>query len=137
MLFPEITGYDTQSFSFSIQYHPEQDTSIQMHTDASSVTLNINFNLPDEKFTGSEVDFYDSQKGKLNRVTFQPGVALIHKGHVPHAAHPIKTGERSNLVFWLYGDRMLISPQNDQKIFYPSRDRWTIPTSVSDDFAPF
>lgn len=50
MLFPEIMGYDTQTFGFSINYQPDTDASIRPHTDASSVTLNINMNLPDEPF---------------------------------------------------------------------------------------
>lgn len=57
-----------------------------MHTDASSVTLNINLNLPDEKFSGSEVDFHDASSGELNRLSFKPGIAVLHKGSVAHRA---------------------------------------------------
>ena len=42
------------------------------------------------------------------QTTFEPGKAIIHTGNVPHATHPITSGQRSNLVVWLYGDRMQI-----------------------------
>ena len=51
MLFPEVTGFDTQTFGFSIYYEPNTDSSIRPHTDASAVTLNININLPGEEPT--------------------------------------------------------------------------------------
>ena len=53
MLFPDVMGYDTQTFGFSIQWQADADTSLRAHTDASSVTLNINLNLPGEDFSGS------------------------------------------------------------------------------------
>ena len=89
LLFPEIIGYDTQTFGFSIYYDPSTDASIRPHTDASSVTLNINLNLPGEEFSGSELDFYDQVNAKVVQLSFKPGTAMIHKGNVPHAAKPI------------------------------------------------
>ena len=70
LLWPETTGYDSQTFGFSIQWQaPEKDasgggstdTNIRQHTDASSVTLNLNINLPGEEFTGAL--FCGSQNG--------------------------------------------------------------------------
>ncbi|MCV2402499.1 2OG-Fe(II) oxygenase [Marinomonas sp. C2222] len=137
LLFPEIVGYDTQSFGFSIQYQAGKDTSLRLHTDASSVTLNININLPDEEFAGSEVDFYDPSTGKVNRLSFKPGTAMIHRGNVAHAAQPITSGTRSNLVLWLYGDRMQIPNGRNQNTSIDAAQRWTTPTSKQDTFAPF
>lgn len=68
-------GYDNQTFGFSIQYNPDKDKDLRAHTDASSATLNININLPEEKFTGSEVDFYDKASGKMVQAIFEPGKA--------------------------------------------------------------
>lgn len=65
MLFPEVMGFDTQTFGFSIYYEPNTDSSIRPHTDASAVTLNINLNLPGEEFTGSQVDFYHPYTGDI------------------------------------------------------------------------
>lgn len=138
LLFPEITGYDTQTFGFSIEYKPEGDTSIRMHTDASSVTLNINLNLPDENFTGSELDFYNLETKKYDRVKFEPGVAILHRGNVAHAALPITSGARTNFVLWLYGDQMQIPRRNSaSSVELTAQERWTIPSHEYDSFAPF
>lgn len=45
--------------------------------------MNINLNLPNEKFTGSEVDFYDRETSTKIKTLFEPGMAIIHKGSVP------------------------------------------------------
>lgn len=137
LLFPEIMGYDAQTFGFSIHYQPNTDTSLRMHTDASSVTLNINMNLPDETFSGSEVSFYDPTSGNLIEQTFEPGVALIHRGHVPHVTHPITQGSRSNLVMWLYGNNGQIPMHNIESESVEPTLRWTTPTDKLDTFAPF
>ena len=144
-------GYDNQTFGFSIQYNPDKDIDLRAHTDASAATLNININLPDEKFTGSQVDFYDKATGKTIQTVFEPGKAIIHSGNVPHATHPITSGQRSNLVVWLYGDRMQIprggtnsygSVDNSVPITGTTekispRERWSEPKGSKDTFAPF
>ena len=136
LLFPEITGFDAQTFGFSIQWQAGMDTSLRLHTDASSVTMNINMNLPGEEFTGSEVDFYDAKTGTVKRLSFEPGTAMIHRGHVPHASQPILSGERSNMVLWLYGDSMQI-PLSDTSLVIDAQERWTMPTTARDSSAPF
>lgn len=143
-------GYDNQTFGFSIQYNPDKDRDLNPHTDASSATLNININLPDEGFTGSEVDFYDNATRQTVRTVFEPGKAIIHRGSVPHVTHPITSGQRSNLVVWLYGDRMQIprGGANSYGSFGDSgttvnaenitaRERWSVPNTPKDTFAPF
>ena len=137
MLFPEITGYDTQTFGFSIKWQAGMDTSLRLHTDASAVTINLNMNLPDESYTGSEVDFYDPVTGKVNRLTFEPGTAMIHRGHVAHASQPILSGERSNMVLWLYGDHMQIPGQSQTAQQFDANERWSIPDGRRDNSAPF
>lgn len=137
LLFPEIVGFDTQGFGFSIQYEAGVDTSLRMHTDASAATLNINLNVPGETFTGSQVDFYDPKTRNMNRLSFEPGMAMIHKGSVAHAAQPIQSGQRSNLVLWLFGEGGYI-PHNvkaDESI--SAHDRWQVPNAKQDHYAPF
>lgn len=145
-------GYDNQTFGFSIQYNPDKDKDLHAHTDASSATLNINTNLPDEEFTGSIVDFYDKASGKTVQTKFQPGKAIIHRGNVPHATHPIESGQRSNLVVWLYGDNMQI-PRGSTSSYgnignsssikdvalenVTARQRWSLPDGPKDTVAPF
>jgi hypothetical protein len=136
LLFPEVMGYDTQTFGFSILYRPTTDASIRPHTDASAVTLNINLNLPDESFTGSAVNFYDSTSSQVTPVTFKPGTAMIHRGNIPHAAEPITSGERTNFVLWLFGDGGRL-PSPETKGIIDARERWTMPTAETDDYAPF
>jgi len=137
LLFPEIVSYDTQTFGFSIQYEPGIDTSLQLHSDASAATLNINLNLPGEAFTGSEVDLYDPASGNANRLSFKPGMAMIHKGTVPHAARPITSGKRTNFVLWLYGDRMQLPRGLESEITLKANDRWSVPAASKDNVAPF
>lgn len=137
MLFPEVMGYDSQTFGFSIKWQAGMDTSLRLHTDASAVTMNINMNLEGEAFTGSEVDFYDPSTGKLNRLSFEPGTAMIHRGNVAHAAQPITSGERSNMVLWLYGNSMQVPQASKQTNTIDAVKRWTTPTEKKDSYAPF
>ncbi|BED89169.1 hypothetical protein PspMM1_16370 [Pseudoalteromonas sp. MM1] len=137
LLFPEIIGYDTQTFGFSIYYDPSTDASIRPHTDASSVTLNINLNLPGEEFSGSELDFYDQVNAKVVQLSFKPGTAMIHKGSVPHAAKPITSGDRTNLVLWLFGDNGRIPAPGSKRTDIDAKDRWTTPKTTPDGYAPF
>ena len=65
LLFPEVMGFDSQTFGFSIQYEPDMDTSLRLHTDASAATLNVNLNLPGESFTGSEVETFCASLAKM------------------------------------------------------------------------
>lgn len=137
LLFPETVGYDTQTFGFSINYQPTTDTSIRPHSDASSVTLNINVNRPGEEFTGSTVDFFHPATGAVNALRFAPGTAMIHRGHAPHAAQPIETGERTNLVLWLFGEGGRVPSQLTDATQTDARDRWTVPNATPDGYVPF
>ena len=138
LLFPDVYGYDSQTFGFSIQWEAGKDTTLRPHTDASSVTLNINLNLPGEDFSGSAVRFIDPVGRKVESLTFEPGTALIHHGNVAHASEPIMHGERRNLVLWLYGEQGQTPVQNAIHLPQATADeRWSIPMISSDDFAPF
>ena len=137
LLFPDVTGYDSQTFGFSIQWQPDTDTSLRAHTDASSVTLNINLNLPGEDFAGSGVRFFDNQTRQISELTFAPGTALIHHGSVPHESMPITEGERSNLVLWLYGEGGQVARGGIKTQPIDANQRWTLPDIKNDGFAPF
>lgn len=137
LLFPDIMGYDTQTFGFSINWQPDKDASLRAHTDASAVTLNINLNLPDEDFEGSALRFFDRDTQMIHQLSFAPGTALIHHGSVPHETVPITDGERSNFVLWLYGDKGQIPPHGVRQNEATPHMRWTIPSEARDNFAPF
>ena len=128
LLFPDYvqTEDDTQSFSFSIQYQAGKDQSIREHSDASSLTLNINLNLPGEEWTGSSLYFKDRTTGEKSMVDFEPGTAVIHRGPHPHAAVPITSGERSNWVLWLSGESQRYFPYD---YHLDPTDRWVKPSA--------
>lgn len=137
LLFPDIVGYDGQTFGFSIQWQAGKDTTLRPHTDASSVTLNINLNLPSETYSGSAVRFMDPVARRVESLTFEPGTALIHHGSVPHASEPILEGERHNFVLWLYGDHGQTSRSGIPSEPASPEARWTVPNIPSDGVAPF
>jgi len=137
LLFPEVMGYDSETFGFSIQWQAGKDTSLRPHTDASSVTLNINLNLPDEDFDGSAVGFFDPSTGKRLDYTFKPGTAVIHRGDVPHVSLPITKGGRSNFVLWLYGENGRIPRFGSNEAAVDPKVRWTVPPTTNSGFAPF
>lgn len=137
LLFPDVTGYDSQTFGFSIQWKADTDVSLRPHSDASSVTLNINLNLPGEGFSGSAVSFIDPVSRRVEKLTFEPGTALIHHGSVPHASEPITEGSRSNFVLWLYGQHGQVARGDHPVSDIAAKDRWTVAGVPSDGFAPF
>lgn len=137
LLFPDVVGYDTQTFGFSIHWQENKDTSLRAHSDASAVTLNINLNLPGEEFDGSAVSFFDPATRKVDKLTFEPGTALIHHGSVPHASEPITRGERYNFVLWLYGENGQVPVRGAPASDIDAQQRWTVPTVPSDGFGPF
>jgi predicted 2-oxoglutarate/Fe(II)-dependent dioxygenase YbiX len=108
MLFPDSVGTedDTDYFAFTIRYNTEEDMELKEHRDASVVTINVNLNLPDEEYHGSSLYLLDEEGGGSTRhsITFDPGMMLIHRGSVRHAALPITSGTRHNLVIWLFGE---------------------------------
>lgn len=138
LLFPDVYGYDSQTFGFSIQWEAGGDTTLQAHTDASSVTLNINLNLPGEEFSGSAVRFMDPATKTVKDLTFEPGKALIHHGSAMHASKPITQGERHNFVLWLYGENgQTPYPHGFSGTPASAQERWSLPKTPSDRFAPF
>ena len=108
-LFPEmIQQSDTEKIhAFTVRYKKGEDRSLALHVDTSQVTLNVNINNPEEEFTGSDLYFYDIKdqekpKPEKHFVNFESGMALIHLGKQMHAACPIMSGERTNLIVWMY-----------------------------------
>ena len=87
---------------------PTRDFELKEHRDASIVTLNINLNLPEEMFAGSEVFFrkfpsndehaddrWDipirggGEGDDVGTVRFSPGMAIVHLGAHRHGSLPI------------------------------------------------
>lgn len=129
MFFREYIGChdDIEYFAFTIRYDGDQDSINNMrdvklneHRDASVITLNVNLNLPDENYSGSDLFFsefphQDSTFDTVNTtsfVKFTPGMAVIHLGAHRHGSIAILPDEnnvntsatRYNLVIWLFGE---------------------------------
>ncbi|MEL0657366.1 2OG-Fe(II) oxygenase, partial [Pseudoalteromonas issachenkonii] len=78
-------------------------------------------------FTGSEVDFYHPYPGDIKSLTFQPGTAMLHRGNIAHAAKAITSGERTNFLMWLYGERGRLRSQGAPRIPVDAKQRWCNP----------
>lgn len=135
----------SESFGFSIHYSPETEQGIRWHSDASAMTFNVNMDPPSSSnsnsaWAGSSLIFADRSTGKETEVNFQAGVAVIHRGAIPHTALPITEGERSNLVLWVMGKggRQAFMPYENQM---DPKERWSKPVLTEDEepdmWAPF
>jgi hypothetical protein len=121
MLFQEHVGCndDIEYFAFTIRYDGDNDTGrftedsardvkLSEHRDASVITLNLNLNLPHERYAGSDV-YFRSAQNTTSLVQFTPGMALIHLGAHRHGSISIAStagsvgAMRYNLVVWLFG----------------------------------
>lgn len=132
---------DSQSFGFSIEYQPTTEQGIRMHSDSSALTLNINMNLPGEEWEGSSLIFVDPDTHERKIVEFGHGVAVMHRGAIPHAALPLTSGIRKNLVLWLYGQNGRVNrhfPYNEDEQLSQAM-RWAKPEFCipQDSWAPF
>lgn len=97
-LLPQATsGYPVDHHhSFIVEYKEGADLSLDMHTDDSDVTLNINIC---DSFTGAGLSFcglYGAVDRRiLNRqYSHKLGRAVIHAGLHTHGADTLETGER-------------------------------------------
>ena len=62
--------------------------------------------MPTQSYLGSELQFVvDAKISKDTHATvrFDPGMTVFHLGAHRHAALPIESGTRTNLVIWLHG----------------------------------
>lgn len=129
MLFPDITSRynpedDCETYAFTIRYQPDEDMELEEHSDGSMYTLNVNLNIvddPKEQYDGSSLYFLDKETGEKVPMIFEPGMAVLHRGLVRHAALPIQTGERHNLVIWVFGEGGYVRFGE-----YPEKERLTV-----------
>jgi len=133
-LFPADAGMadDAEYFAFTIRYSENEDVELREHRDASVFTLNVNLNLPEEGYGGSALYFVDpSDASNRYEVEFEPGMALLHRGALRHAALPIKGGTRQNLVIWLFGKGgdVRIAPYAEEEQLSVT-ERWGKDTSL-------
>eukprot|EP00760_Papus_ankaliazontas_P002849 PhM_4_TR11298/c0_g1_i1/m.93246 len=114
-LFPmEATfgGGFTSLHAFHIAYGEKKDRGLDMHTDQSSVTVNLCLG---KEFTGSTVTFCGvlaETDHRKHRVTYAhtPTRAVVHLGRLRHGADNIESGERHNIVLWSSNALLSASP---------------------------
>jgi len=97
--------------AFLVSYALDKDKDLKFHVDQSDVTVNVCLG---RQFEGGGLFFRGvrcpahQQTGAQpeEEVTFEhvAGRALLHRGHHRHGAHPIRSGERHNLILWCRGD---------------------------------
>jgi len=104
MLFPDIIGINDvfDQHGFTVRYKHGEDLELKEHRDSSNATMNLCLGRPG--FTGSSLYFREGQTSTTREFSFNVGDAIFHKGSHQHAALPLKTGERTNLVIWMYGE---------------------------------
>jgi len=78
------------------------------------------------KVIRSDDESQEQQKPRaVTNVSFAPGMAVLHRGIVRHAALPITAGERHNLVIWLFGKHGYVRiGEHPQKERLTVKERW-------------
>lgn len=107
-LYPEWCGPTdcAEQYGFTVRYKRGEDTALAGHSDTANVTLNVCLG---RSFTGGNlyfkgVRFTSSAADETRReVVHRPGWAILHLGGHIHAAEPIDSGERINLIMWCQG----------------------------------
>jgi len=145
MLFPELVtmGDADEHYAFTVRYAPGEDTELAKHGDASVATLNICLG---NEFEGGALRFFGDGRmtglglvGQLTNddrrrdesmeanVSFEPGLALFHRGQHKHQALELTKGERTNLVIWLFAEYgvVRVAPYPADKRL-TARQRWEL-----------
>ena len=90
--------------TFVVAYKLGEDESLSTHFDNAEVTLNVNLGV---EFDDGELLFYghreSAKEAPVAYHSWDAGVghAVLHLGQQIHAALPITSGDRRNLVIWM------------------------------------
>lgn len=106
--FPHIGATLDHHHGFEVAYEIGKDEDLDLHVDDSEVTLNIclgkTFEAGELAFAGLRCNHHQSTTHPLPNETIQVehkiGQACLHLGRQRHAAMPISSGERYNLILW-------------------------------------
>lgn len=88
--------------TFMVQYMQRQDLSLDMHSDDSEVTFNVNIC---DRFVGSGLVFCgaegrDPVRLMQSRYAHRLGRAVVHAGQHRHGAEQLSEGQRYNIIVW-------------------------------------
>ncbi|CEM19904.1 unnamed protein product [Vitrella brassicaformis CCMP3155] len=103
LLFPGHGGPSLDRHHTSIVHYEEHnDRNLDMHTDASDITLNVHLG---GSFVGSTLTFcgrFFEPRSRKEATTyvFSKGEAVMHLGAHRHGANELYKGERFNLIQW-------------------------------------
>uniref|UniRef100_A0A6B2L3U1 Fe2OG dioxygenase domain-containing protein n=1 Tax=Arcella intermedia TaxID=1963864 RepID=A0A6B2L3U1_9EUKA len=105
LLFSEFGGRSLDHHhTFVVEYKVGKDLSLDMHTDDSEVTLNVNLY---DSFEGASLNFcgrrnaeHGAERKHALTYNHKKGRAVVHLGSLRHGAAPITSGERFNLIVW-------------------------------------
>jgi hypothetical protein len=89
--------------TFVVEYRHGGDTALDMHSDDSEITFNVNLV---DSFEGSSLRFCGMPGTAGHRtharcLEHSIGRAVVHPGALRHGALPITQGERMNLIVWM------------------------------------
>lgn len=134
LLYPWLIaeGDADEHYGFLVRYKPGEDVSLAEHADASVLTLNANLC---GGFTGGSLAFRGTRwvdakpqqvpQSFLHFSSFQPGEAILHLGGQYHSALPIESGERANLIVWLFGKHGVVRfAAHDETDRLDAQARW-------------
>lgn len=116
-LLPEAGSELESHHSFTIRYRGGEDTHLDVHTDDSDVTFNVNIF---ENYTGAPLVFCGingDPDHRHFRTAYQHelGHAVLHLGRHRHGAEDITSGERMNLIVWSYSYNYRSSTASEKK----------------------
>lgn len=108
LLYPDVGGGTlSDHHGFLVDYEMGKDESLDFHVDASEVTLNVCLG---KEFEGGPLYFGGIRcrvcqqtaplPGEEVEIHHSSGTALLHRGKHRHAAKPITSGRRCNLIMW-------------------------------------
>ncbi|CAB9526921.1 Inherit from bactNOG: 2og-fe(ii) oxygenase [Seminavis robusta] len=96
-------------------------TTVQNSNEHSTTHHDQSTSTTTEQYEGSSLYFVDPVTESQQHVSFSPGMAVLHRGLIRHAALPIEEGERHNLVIWLFGQHGYVRFGE-----YPKLERLTV-----------
>merc|ERR1719394_1606920 len=100
VLFPKEGSELEAHHAFTVRYKGGEDTHLDVHTDDSDVTFNVNIF---GNYTGAPLVFcglngFPDHRHFRTAYMHKLGFAVLHKGRHRHGAEDITSGERMNLV---------------------------------------
>lgn len=117
VLFPTEGSELESHHAFTIRYKGGEDTHLDVHTDDSDVTFNVNVFGDYEGCPLVFCGLVGAPDHRHFRTAYQHrlGHAVMHSGRHRHGAEDITKGERMNLVIWSYSYNFRSSAASKKK----------------------